>query len=31
MPAFLRYLRENDYRVVHIVPAGTSQKSADTR
>ncbi|MVT54694.1 polysaccharide deacetylase family protein [Bradyrhizobium yuanmingense] len=31
MPAFLRYLRENDYRVVHIVPASTSQKSADTR
>ncbi|TGN82017.1 polysaccharide deacetylase family protein [Bradyrhizobium yuanmingense] len=31
MPAFLRYLRENDYRVVQIVPAGTSQKSADTR
>ncbi|MBW7974776.1 polysaccharide deacetylase family protein [Bradyrhizobium sp. BR 10289] len=31
MPAFLRYLRENGYRVVHIVPAGTSQKSADTR
>ena len=31
MPAFLRYLRENNYRVVHIVPAGTSQKSADTR
>ncbi|UWU89914.1 polysaccharide deacetylase family protein [Bradyrhizobium sp. CB1015] len=31
MPAFLRYLRENSYRVVHIVPAGTSQRSADTR
>ncbi|MBJ7404032.1 MAG: polysaccharide deacetylase family protein [Bradyrhizobium sp.] len=31
MPAFLRYLRENGYRVVHIVPAGTPQKSADTR
>ncbi|MBR1166837.1 polysaccharide deacetylase family protein [Bradyrhizobium liaoningense] len=31
MPAFLRYLRENGYRVVHIVPAGTSQKSAETR
>lgn len=29
MPAFLRYLRENGYRVVHIVPAGTSQKNAD--
>ncbi|MGY4514331.1 polysaccharide deacetylase family protein [Bradyrhizobium sp. USDA 3650] len=31
MPAFLRYLRENGYRVVHVVPAGTSQKNADTR
>jgi peptidoglycan/xylan/chitin deacetylase (PgdA/CDA1 family) len=31
MPAFLRYLRENGYRVVHVVPAGTSQKSADSR
>ncbi|WP_152033470.1 polysaccharide deacetylase family protein [Bradyrhizobium sp. DOA9] len=31
MPAFLRYLRENGYRVVHIVPAGKSQRSADTR
>lgn len=31
MPAFLRYLRDNNYRVVHIVPVGTSQKSADTR
>ena len=29
MPAFLRYLRENDFHVVHIVPAGTSQKNAD--
>ena len=29
MPAFLRYLRDNGYRVVHVVPAGTSQKSAD--
>ena len=29
MPAFLRYLRENRYRVVHVVPAGASQKSAD--
>jgi len=29
MPAFLRYLRENGYRVVHIVPAGTPQKHAD--
>lgn len=31
MPAFLRYLRENRYRVVHIVPAGTLQKHADAR
>lgn len=31
MPAFLRYLRENSYRVVHIVPVATSRKSADTR
>ncbi|MGY8711094.1 polysaccharide deacetylase family protein [Bradyrhizobium sp. 18BD] len=31
MPAFLRYLRENGYRVVHVVPAGTPQKSADSR
>ncbi|WP_083514429.1 polysaccharide deacetylase family protein [Bradyrhizobium manausense] len=29
MPDFLRWLRENGYRVVHIVPAGTSQKNAD--
>ncbi|MGX0963361.1 peptidoglycan/xylan/chitin deacetylase (PgdA/CDA1 family) [Bradyrhizobium japonicum] len=29
MPAFLRYLRDNSYRVVHVVPAGMSQKSAD--
>ncbi|MCS3503647.1 peptidoglycan/xylan/chitin deacetylase (PgdA/CDA1 family) [Bradyrhizobium japonicum] len=29
MPAFLRYLRDNGYRVVHVVPAGMSQKSAD--
>ncbi|MBB4359997.1 peptidoglycan/xylan/chitin deacetylase (PgdA/CDA1 family) [Bradyrhizobium sp. CIR18] len=31
MPAFLRYLRENGFRVVHIVPAGPPQKSADAR
>ena len=31
MPAFLRYLRENGYRIVHIVPPGTSQKNADAR
>jgi peptidoglycan/xylan/chitin deacetylase (PgdA/CDA1 family) len=24
LPAFLRYLRDNDYRVVHVVPAGPS-------
>ena len=29
LPAFLRYLRDNGYRVVHVVPAGMSQKSAD--
>jgi len=28
MPAFLRYLRENGYRVVHVVPAGPPQKNA---
>lgn len=31
MPAFLRYLKDNGYRVVHIVPAGAAQKSADAR
>jgi peptidoglycan/xylan/chitin deacetylase (PgdA/CDA1 family) len=31
MPAFLRYLRNNGYRVVHIVPAGAAQKNADAR
>lgn len=30
IPAFLRYLRENGFRVVHIVPAGPS-KNADAR
>ena len=29
MPAFLRYLRENGYRVVHIVPAAPAQKNAE--
>jgi peptidoglycan/xylan/chitin deacetylase (PgdA/CDA1 family) len=29
MPDFLRWLRENGYHVVHIVPAGTSQQNAD--
>lgn len=23
LPAFLRYLRDNDYRVVHLVPTGS--------
>lgn len=31
MPAFLRYLRENGYRVVHIVPPAHAQRNADTR
>lgn len=31
MPAFLRYLRENSYRIVHIVPSVMSQKNADAR
>lgn len=31
MPAFLRYLKENGFRVVHVVSAGTSQKNADAR
>jgi hypothetical protein len=29
MPAFLRYLRENGFHVVHVVPAGAAQKNAD--
>lgn len=29
LPAFLRYLQENGFHVVHIVPADTSQKNAD--
>jgi peptidoglycan/xylan/chitin deacetylase (PgdA/CDA1 family) len=29
MPAFLRYLRENGYHVVHVVPASAAQKNAD--
>ena len=29
MPAFLRYLRENGFHVVHVVPAGTSRNNAD--
>jgi peptidoglycan/xylan/chitin deacetylase (PgdA/CDA1 family) len=31
MPAFLRYLRENGFHVVHLVPADASQKNADAR
>ncbi|OAF07247.1 polysaccharide deacetylase [Bradyrhizobium centrolobii] len=29
MPAFLRYLHDSGYRVVHIVPAATPQRNAD--
>lgn len=29
MPAFLRYLRDNGYRVVHVVPADQTQKNAE--
>jgi peptidoglycan/xylan/chitin deacetylase (PgdA/CDA1 family) len=31
MPAFLRYLRENGYHVVHVVPTAVPQKNADAR
>ncbi|MFT4121801.1 polysaccharide deacetylase family protein [Bradyrhizobium sp.] len=31
MPAFLRYLRDNGYRIVHVVPAAPTQKNADAR
>ncbi|SFJ67266.1 polysaccharide deacetylase family protein [Bradyrhizobium sp. Gha] len=31
MPAFLRYLRENGFHIVHIVPADTSQRNAEAR
>ena len=31
MPAFLRYLRENGYRIVHIAAPSTAQKNADAR
>jgi hypothetical protein len=27
LPAFLRYLRDNRYRVVHLVPAGAKTVS----
>lgn len=30
MPAFLRYLHENGYRIVHLVPAARAQKNAET-
>lgn len=30
MPAFLRYLRENGYRIVHVVATGPPQKNAST-
>lgn len=29
MPAFLRYLHENGYRIVHLVPAAPSQRNAE--
>ncbi|MCP3389108.1 polysaccharide deacetylase family protein [Bradyrhizobium sp. CCGB12] len=29
LPAFLRYLKQNGYRVVHVVPGGATHKSAD--
>jgi peptidoglycan/xylan/chitin deacetylase (PgdA/CDA1 family) len=29
LPAFLRYLHENGYRIVHLVPAGAAQKNAE--
>lgn len=31
MPAFLRHLQENRFRVVHVVPAAAPQKSTDAR
>jgi peptidoglycan/xylan/chitin deacetylase (PgdA/CDA1 family) len=31
LPAFLRYLRDNHYRVVHLVPAGAKTVSDKTR
>jgi len=30
MPAFLRYLHDNDYHVVRIIPTATLQRNADT-
>jgi hypothetical protein len=29
LPAFLRYLRDNRYRVVHVVPAAPAKAAAD--
>lgn len=29
MPAFLRYLHENGYRIVHLVPAGAIKSNAE--
>ncbi len=29
LPAFLRYLRDNDYRVVHLVPAARAGAALD--
>jgi peptidoglycan/xylan/chitin deacetylase (PgdA/CDA1 family) len=31
LPAFLRYLRDNRYRVVHVVPAASAKAAADAR
>lgn len=31
LPAFLRYLRDNGYRVVHVVPAAPGKAAADVR
>jgi peptidoglycan/xylan/chitin deacetylase (PgdA/CDA1 family) len=31
MPAFLRYLRDNNYRVVHVVPAGAPTTATSTQ
>jgi peptidoglycan/xylan/chitin deacetylase (PgdA/CDA1 family) len=31
MPAFLRYLRDNNYRVVHVVPAGAATTATSTQ
>lgn len=31
LPAFLRYLRDNGYRVVHVVPAAPGKAAADLR